>query len=102
MSLVTAGHLIDNPGLRAHSYDPEFALTRRYVVGFRTLVKPMGWLYEKSFDTLEEAQAWESTNQRDDKESHVWDSKTDENHSLFTWPMSDHGWTALQGWLDQN
>lgn len=102
MSLVTAGHLLDNPGLRAHSYDPECALTRRYVVGFRTLVRPMGWLYEKSFDTLDEAQMWEADNQKDAKESHVWDSKTDENHSLFVSPMSDHAWKALLDWYSRN
>ena len=53
----TKGHLINQPGLRAHSVDPDNNLMKRYVVAYHP-PGGIGWIWERSFHTLRFAEEY--------------------------------------------
>jgi len=54
--METKGHLVSNPGLRAHSVGPNNILSR-YVVAYHPK-GGIGWIWTNSFDTIKEAYAY--------------------------------------------
>ena len=52
------GHLANNPGIRASSFDPEWYLGYRYTVQLSVHNYPSGWIVARSFATLEQAFAF--------------------------------------------
>lgn len=75
--METQGHLTTNPGLRAHSVDPDNNLMKRYVIAYHP-PGGIGWIWERSFDTIREAYEAACVGTMTDKPIQIIDSKTDE------------------------
>lgn len=72
--METQGHLTTNPGLRAHSVDPDNNLMKRFVVAYHPK-GGFGWVESISFDSYVEAMDYLCENIFDNQ-AQVFDNKT--------------------------